>query len=124
MKIRIRGNSVRFRLTKSEVDKFGKDGYVEERTDFGDASLVYALQKSDGNGLNANFDGTKITMLVPEDIQKKWVDTQVVGFDNMIDLGNGKELYLLLEKDFKCLDETIEDQSDNYEHPLAAQLGK
>ena len=124
MKIRIRGNSVRFRLTKSEVDTFGKEDYVEEKTDFGNASFVYALQKSDGDSIQASFDGMKITMLVPEDIQKKWVGTQVVGFDNMIDLGNGKELYLLLEKDFKCLDETIEDQSDNYEHPLAAQLGK
>lgn len=124
MKIRIRGNSVRFRLTKSEVDTFGSEGYVEEKTEFGNSSFVYALQKSDGDSIQASFDGMKITMLVPEDIQKKWVGTQVVGFDNMIDLGNGKELYLLLEKDFKCLDETIEDQSDNYEHPLAAQLGK
>lgn len=124
MKIRIRGNSVRFRLTKSEVDTFGSEGYVEEKTEFGNSSFVYALQKSDGDSIQASFDGMKITMLVPENIQKKWVDTQVVGFDNMIDLGNGKELYLLLEKDFKCLDETVEDQSDNYEHPLAAQLGK
>jgi hypothetical protein len=31
---------------------------------------------------------------------------------------NGKELFLLLEKDFVCLDETIEDQSDNYPNPL------
>lgn len=124
MKIRIRGNSVRFRLTKSEVDTFGSEGYVEEKTEFGNSSFVYALQKSDGDSIQASFDGMKITMLVPENIQKKWVGTQVVGFDNMIDLGNGKELYLLLEKDFKCLDETVEDQSDNYEHPLAAQLGK
>lgn len=124
MKIRIRGNSVRFRLTKSEVDTFGSEGYVEEKTEFGNSSFVYALQKSDGDSIQASFDGMKITMLVPENIQKKWVGTQVVGFDNMIDLGNGKELYLLLEKDFKCLDETFEDQSDNYEHPLAAQLGK
>jgi hypothetical protein len=26
-------------------------------------------------------------------------------------------LYLLVEKDFVCLDETSEDQSDNYENP-------
>lgn len=124
MKIRIRGNSVRFRLSKSEVEQFGNEGYVEERTEFGNTSLIYALQKSDVPELSAGFDGIKITMLVPQDIMRKWVDTQVVGFDNIVDLGNGKELYLLLEKDFKCLDDTSEDQSDNYEHPLAAQLGK
>ena len=30
-----------------------------------------------------------------------------------------KKLYILIEKDFKCLDNTIEDQSDNYPNPLA-----
>lgn len=124
MKIRIRGNSVRFRLSKSEVEQFGNEGYVEERTEFGNTSLIYALQKSDVSELSAGFDGTKITMLVPQDIARKWADTQVVGFDNIVDMGNGKELYLLLEKDFKCLDNSSEDQSDNYENPLAAQLGK
>lgn len=124
MKIRIRGNSVRFRLSRSEVNIFGKEGYIEEQTEFGNECFVYAVQKSNGNEIQASFDGTKITMLVPEDILKKWTETQVVGFDNVIDLGEGKELYLLLEKDFKCLDETNEDQSDNYENPLAAQLGK
>ena len=41
-----------------------------------------------------------------------------------MDLGDGNELYLLLEKDFQCLDNSIEDQTDNYENPLAAQYKK
>ena len=39
------------------------------------------------------------------------------GFENNMDFGDGKQLFLLIEKDFVCLDETIEDQSDNYENP-------
>jgi len=37
MKIRIRGNSIRFRLTRGDVDTFEKTGSVEETIHFGDA---------------------------------------------------------------------------------------
>jgi len=42
--------------------------------------------------------------------------TDKVGFEN----ADGK-LHLLVEKDFVCLDEVAEDQSDNYPNPLAKQ---
>jgi len=35
-----------------------------------------------------------------------------------MDIGDDKHLYLLLEKDFKCIDAPAhEDQSDNFENP-------
>ena len=43
----------------------------------------------------------------------------MVGLENEMEIAPGKILYLLLEKDFKCLDNTTEDQSDNYPNPLA-----
>jgi hypothetical protein len=42
-------------------------------------------------------------------------DTERIGFEN-----NYGGLFLLVEKDFTCLDEVAEDQSDNYPNPLAA----
>jgi hypothetical protein len=119
MKIRINGNSVRIRLSRPEVDRFGKEGYLEEKTEFGSASFVYALQsKKDGDGLSASYEANKMIMFVPEQIQQEWVTTEKVGYDATMPIGNGKTTYLLLEKDFKCVDgEHIEDQSDNYEHP-------
>lgn len=124
MKIRILGNSVRLRLSKSEVEQFGKDGYVEQRTSFGNAVLTYALQTTNHCNMSADFENGKITMYLPDTKAKEWADTQKVGFDANMDLGDGNELYLLLEKDFKCLDNSTEDQSDNYENPLAAQFNK
>ena len=41
------------------------------------------------------------------------------GFQHKQALSNGKELFLLVEKDFVCLDNTFEDQSDNYPNPNA-----
>lgn len=124
MKIRIKGNSVRLRLSKSEVDTFGKQGYIEERTLFGNAVLTYALKSTTHCDMSADFEDNKVTMYLPDTKAKEWVETQKVGFDANMDLGDGNELYLLLEKDFQCLDNSIEDQSDNYENPLAAQYNK
>ena len=119
MKIRINGNSVRIRLSRSEVDKFGAEGCLEEQTEFGNAVFIYALQsKKDIDVLSASWVGNKMTMFVPEQIIQKWVTTEKVGYDAHMPIGNDKTLFLLLEKDFKCLDNTMmEDQEDNFENP-------
>ena len=119
MKLRIKGNSVRIRLTRPEVDQFCTEGYLEEKTEFGNSSFVYALQGLDGiPNLTADLSEGKITMYVPAEIQKVWADNQTVGYENNMELGNGNQLFLLLEKDFKCIDAPPhEDQSDNFENP-------
>ncbi len=124
MKIRIRGNSIRLRLTKSEVEQFGKDGKVTERTNLGSSAFVYKLAKYDGEEMSAGFEQGEMTIYIPQQIAQDWVTKEIVGFDHLIKHDNGEELYILLEKDFKCLDQTAEDQSDNYENPLAAQFNK
>lgn len=122
MKIRIRGNSVRLRLTKTEVEAFGANGSIEEQTQFGASILTYALKSTDNEQMTASFEDNTITMYLPKPKTDEWVNTEKVGFDALMDLGDGNELYLLLEKDYKCLDNTDEDQTDNYENPLAAQF--
>lgn len=118
MKLRIKGNSLRIRLTKTEVSILADTGYLEEQTQFGSVAFVYALKSVDtGNELSASFEGNKMTLFVPAALIKDWPTNTVVGFDARIPLPENKTLYLLLEKDFVCLDETTEDQSDNYENP-------
>lgn len=120
MKIRIKGNSVRMRLSRSEVERFGKEGYLEEQTMFVNGAFTYALaQKESGEELTAGIDGQKVTMYVPEKLVKEWSGTDMVGLNANMPLPNGEHLFLLLEKDFKCIDAAvIEDQSDNYDNPL------
>ncbi len=119
MKIRIKGNSIRYRLTKTEIANFGKIGYLEERTEFLNGPVFYyCLEKRSGiDNLQASFQENRITVFVPERVTEEWITTEVVGFNNSMPLGEGKELFLLIEKDFVCLDHTFEDQSDNYENP-------
>lgn len=121
MKLRIKGNSVRIRLTKTEVNSIAAVGYIEEETWFGNNRFVYALQKVDeGNTLTAALETNKMIMFVPAALANDWPDNSIVGFEANIPLAGNKKLYLLLEKDFICLDETSEDQSDNYENPNKA----
>jgi hypothetical protein len=122
MKLRIKGNSIRIRLTKSDIQRFEREGYIEANTPFVSSVFTYALQSRPdeyGHELSADFKDCVITMYMPEKLAKEWIHTEAVGFDTHMDVDNGEKLYLLLEKDFKCLDETVEDQSDNYENPLA-----
>lgn len=113
MKIRIKGNSLRYRLTKRDVQYFTKHGYIEETIDFGTQTLTYALEQHNLNVLMATFDSNKITLLMPGTMVAEWELTERVGFE-----GFDSDLFLLIEKDFKCLDNVAEDQSDNYPNPL------
>lgn len=119
MKIRIKGNSLRYRLTRSEVEQFGRDGYLEEVTDFGASQLIYALKTTAADELWANFEQNKITLFMPNVMKTEWLSTDKVGFENRT-----PSFYLLVEKDFQCLDNVDEDQSDNFPNPLASQFSK
>jgi hypothetical protein len=118
MKLRIKGNSLRIRLTKTEVSKLAETGYLEEQTSFPKNRFMYALQKTDAvTELSATFENNKITVFVPEAFIKDWPTNNVVGLETKMPLPGTGHLYLLIEKDFVCLDETTEDQGDNYENP-------
>ncbi|MEO6685410.1 MAG: hypothetical protein ABIN24_05570 [Dyadobacter sp.] len=118
MKIRIQGNSIRIRLSKPEVDALSNTGYIEEKTSFGNNAFGYCLQKKTGiTELTAAYGNDKIMMYVPESLLLNWAENNITGFDAKMPVGENETLYLLLEKDFKCLDNVTEDQSDNFENP-------
>ncbi len=106
MKLRIKGNSLRLRLSKTEVEKLAVAKYLEELTSFGNNTFVYALQVKDhGDELSADFDGSKITVFIPEIFVKDWAENDVVGFNATMQVSDTESLYILVEKDFKCIDE-------------------
>lgn len=118
MKVRIKGNSMRFRLTKTEVDIFCKEGEYIETTQFNTKKLSYALKVKTGiKSLEADFTGDLITIYMPEKIQTTWATDAIIGHSNEVDWNDKNALSLLVEKDFTCLDNTNEDQSDNYPNP-------
>ena len=56
-------------------------------------------------------------MFIPASFLKDWPQNKVVGIETNMPVGENNNLYLLLEKDFVCLDKTTEDQGDNFENP-------
>lgn len=120
MKLRIKSNSLRLRLTKPEVEKICVTGYIEDQISFGDKNLSYALKKTENaKNISAEYSGNIITVSVPGNLIKDWSANDVVGFSNINNnkAGIDDELLIIIEKDFKCLERTSEDQSDNYENP-------
>jgi predicted nucleotidyltransferase len=116
MKIRIRGNALRYRLTKSDISALAGNGYLQEQTDFAGQSLIYALKTTDDDKLSAEFFNNTITFFIPKQMVTELIHTEKVGFED-----KSSPLQLLIEKDFTCLDNVDEDQSDNYPNPLALQ---
>jgi len=119
MKLRIKGDSIRLRLTRTEVRQLAQAGRVEDEVRVGPgAALRYGLRAADGDRLSANFEGDALTVLVPRDWTSAWADGDDVGFDGTQDAGDGRTLALLVEKDFECLHKRP-DEADAFPHPLA-----
>ena len=98
-----------------------RSGYLEDITDFGPSKLIYALaSKPEVLEMNARFNDNKVEIQVPESMVTGWPENDIVGFEANMPLPDGSSLYLLIEKDFACLDHTNEDQRDNYENPNKA----
>lgn len=113
MKLRVKENSIRFRLTKSEVESFATSGIVEEIVRFNQQNFSYSLEKVSGRKLTASFENGKITVSVPIEIANQWTDSEEISLE-----GYDGELKLLVEKDFVCLKpRKDEDESDNFPHP-------
>lgn len=118
MKIRIKGNTLRYRLSKTEVAALAENGMIEEQTEFINGTLVYAIREAKQEILSAGFIQNTITLYVPENALQQWANSNQIGLDVHVPLPNANTLYLLLEKDFKCIDmEVKEDQGDYFDNP-------
>ncbi len=123
MKLRIRGNSIRLRLTQSDVARLATEGRVEEATEFRSGTLKYAIVATSDGHVKAEFEDNAITVSVPENSIAAWADSEQVGIDGMHSIPDG-ELQIQIEKDFACLKPRAgEDDADTFTNPLAAGNG-
>ena len=122
MKLRIKGNSIRIRLLRSEVERFAVAGQISETVEFGPgpASFFrYTLRMSpEAETTSAEFRGNEIAIVVPEIFARGWAEGTDVGFDAEQPIGNGDTLSILVEKDFVCIDRPDDpDRADAYPNP-------
>jgi uncharacterized protein DUF7009 len=121
MKLRIKGPSLRLRLTQGEMRALLEEGTVEERVPFAPgAGLVYRLRRdASTREIVASFRNGVVEIRVPEEQAREWCNTGLVTLAHEQALPEGS-LRITLEKDFACLaPREGEDESDNFAHPEA-----
>lgn len=121
MELRIKGDSLRLRLTQVEVQQFGATGTVEERVRFGgECALIYRLHRDAAAvRLAASFADGAIEVRVPAPAARQWCSTDEVTLADRQASG----LRIVVEKDFACLKPRAdEDESDNFPHPQAMSV--
>jgi hypothetical protein len=115
MKLRIKGNTIRFRVTQSEVAQLGRGQALRDATEFGPAQrLDWILEPATGNAMQASFDGTTISVRLPDHEVRAWAGTDTVGI-----YGQAGALEISVEKDFHCLHRADDPQeADAFPNPL------
>jgi hypothetical protein len=120
VKIRIKDNSIRLRLSRGEVDTMRDNGVVTATTGFpGGRQFSYSLESSPASVNPAAFySDNEITVRLPETIVLAWATTEQVSVAGEQVLDDGEKLTILVEKDFACLaPRDGEDESDMFVHP-------
>jgi len=128
MKIRILGNSVRLRLSQTEVKEILETGRVVQTVKFSPKStqqLHYALEKAEISSIQATFDTNEICVQIPVEIANNWAASNEVSLENYMPIGEQEQLRILVEKDFKCIDAREgEDESDLFTNPAETHGAK
>ncbi|MGB5247442.1 MAG: hypothetical protein WBM54_03920 [Woeseia sp.] len=120
MKLRVRGNSLRLRLTQREVKQLVSHGEVVERIEFGIGnSLDYRLGMSEtATACHAVLGASGIAVFVPASVASDWAKSDAITIEAAQPLADNRFLQLKIEKDFACLvDRPGEDDGDAYPHP-------
>jgi hypothetical protein len=120
MKLRIKGNSIRLRLTRSEVADVAGKNWIESQTDFGMRAFRFAISsEEDAPGLTARFDDDAIVVVAPKTLVTDWAAGDEVGLYGEQPVSEGNLLSIAIEKDFRCLDRSRaeDEEADNYPHP-------
>jgi hypothetical protein len=123
MKLRIKGNSLRLRVSRSELACFQEGGRIEETIHFTaapEATLTYALESaSKPSPVTVRYGSREVTVILSKDRARTWGAQSEVGVYTTLDMGPAGSLEVAVEKDFACLDRSDEDNSDTFANPLA-----
>lgn len=126
MKLRIRDNSIRLRLMRTEVDELKDTGVVSASTSFpGGKTFKYRVESSPATvSPAAVLADSEMSIRLPEATVVAWATSDEVSMRGEQPLEDGGELKILVEKDFVCLTgrEDEEDETEMYPHPSAGKV--
>ena|SRR5687768_2336160 len=121
MKVRIQGNSFRFRLKQPEVVALKGEGSIKETVEFGASpasSLSFSLQVKKDAQFSVLFKSNTVTFIIPSGVADHWVNSDSVGFEELIDTDESRKIKLLVEKDFSCMQACTDENAGTFEQPF------
>lgn len=122
MKLRILGNSIRLRLTRSEVESAAAGDAVEGRCVIGPDpanALTYTfVPDANVTQLETSWRGGILAVRAPSSLIEEWNTSDLVGMERTSRHVDDEELTVLVEKDFSCLKPRDGgDDVDTFPHP-------
>lgn len=126
MKLRIKGNSLRLRVSRSELARFLAGDRIEETIHFApapEAKLTYALESaSQAAAAIVRYSPQEVAVILSQDHVRLWSREEQVGVYAAVDISPEGLLDVAVEKDFACLDRSAEDNSDTFANPHAGAI--
>jgi hypothetical protein len=123
MKLRIKGDALRLRVTQGELKTLSTEGSVEDRVHFGAGqALTYRLSvDTRTERLTASLADSTIEVRIPAAAAREWSQSDLVTLAATQSLPQGS-LRIVVEKDWACLaPRDGEDESDQFPHPEGAK---
>jgi hypothetical protein len=119
MKLRIHDDTIRLRLTQSEVSRIAAGLGVESVCRFPDrAVLTYALVVADTSAIAARLCDGRVEVTLPRNDATRWATSNNVALQR--DARDNGGLQILVEKDFACIEPRDgDDAADLYPNPKA-----
>ena len=125
MKLRIKGSSIRLRLSRSDLAKLAGSGAIQDEVHFSghprDAWTYGIVRNQVVNAPTVEFNEKRVLVVVGEEDVRRWLSTEEVGIYFSLNIGVYGMLEVALEKDFACLDRSDEENSDTFPNPLASE---
>jgi hypothetical protein len=120
MKLRIKGDSLRLRVTRSELVRLRSEGRVEETIHFGlgeESVLIYGLEQGQSNiNISVQCGARRLTILLSTEAAARWAEGEDTGIYGESEIVDGV-LTLAVEKDFACLEGNEADNGDTFPNP-------
>jgi hypothetical protein len=124
MKVRIYNNSIRLRLSKSEVAEFQSAGLIEERLEFGTEMLKMfrcaLVREEAAEAVTARYLPGIIEIVVPPSVAARWSSSDQVAIEGSYTRGE-RPISISIEKDFQCLHGPADASADAFPNPAAAR---
>jgi hypothetical protein len=120
MKLKLQGNSIRLRLTRSEVAQFAERGRLQETVEYGPAAdqrLIYGVETADAESVGVQVNRHGISVVIPRRLATEWAGSDRIGISGEVNLADDKRLDVLVEKEFRRM-HGCKNDPDLYPNPL------